>query len=63
MNSAPGWPGAWRFAHSASPFGPRSQTFTAEMPASPAITRVPSGEKATPTMPLFVSWAESDHSS
>src|SRR3712207_6908330 len=42
---------------------PISQTWTAERAASPAITRDPSGEKATPTMPLFVSCAESDHRS
>ena len=63
MNSAAGLPAAGRFAHSASPVGPRSQTFTAVMPASPAITRVPSGENATPTTPLPVSCAESDHRS
>src|SRR5918996_944150 len=63
MNSTWNASGAGRFAHSASPVGPRSQIFTTELPLSPAITRVPSGENATPTIQLSVSWAGSDHSS
>jgi hypothetical protein len=50
-----------RFPHSASPFRPTSQIFTARPP--PAITRDPSGEKATPSIPPLISWAGSDSSS
>ncbi len=64
MNSAsPKTRGAGRFANSASPVRPTSQIFAAERSLAPAITRLPSGENATPPMPPAISGDDSDMTS